>query len=68
MPVIKSDLHRIVPDRIDGRDTDGRLPGLQCFLPRSVAADLGRGREDTQEFRAELEIGAITEAQLESTS
>ena len=59
MAVIEGNLDRVVSDRVDAGNGDGRLSSLQRFLPGPVAANLCRGGEDPQKFRAEGELGIV---------
>src|SRR6185295_9076563 len=56
---------RVVADRLERRDLDVALAGLQDLLARPVALDLRRRRVDAHQLERNPEARAVVEADLE---
>ena len=64
--VIEYEPHGVVPDRVDPREHDPVLAGLQGFLPGAVPTDLRAGRMDPQVFERVLKFAVVIESDDEN--
>jgi len=60
--IIEHQPHSVVPDGVDRGNCDTLLAGLQRFLPRPMADNLGARRMYAQILEAEAEFRAVLES------